>query len=55
VSSTENVPTHADEGKQTSMGMGYKFPALEHFANNTNANHSNPFVVEIQGTGKDRS
>jgi hypothetical protein len=51
---TGSFAFHADEGKQTTMALGYKFPALEHFANNTNADHSNPFVVEIQGTGKDK-
>ena len=44
----------ADEAKQTSKDLGYKFPALDHFANNANANHSAPFSVQIQGTGADK-
>ncbi len=45
---------HADEGKETTIKAGYKFPALDHWKNNTSAAHSNPFSVVIEGTSPDR-
>jgi hypothetical protein len=44
----------ADEGMETSIAKGYKFPVHDHWRANTSTDHSNPFKVVVQGTGPDR-
>jgi hypothetical protein len=43
---------HADEGKQTSIQLGYAFPVEARYANNSSPAHSNPFQIVLQGTAR---